>query len=121
MSIPFNLDRADDVIKQYIKGWRPENVDDVIELYNIWIFVDKNVCRKDWKEDTLQLIRFDLKSEIVQYFTVLDTTTWPEVYKKIEYSYRHFFWDIIDRFNIDGLIDLDSLQNAFSDNQPLLM
>lgn len=116
MSIPFNLDRADDVIKKYKNGWRPQNIDDIIELYNIWIFVDKNICRKDWKEDTLQLIRFDLKSEIVQYFTVLDTTTWAKVYKKIKYSYRHFFWDIIDRFNIDGLIDLDSLQNAFSDN-----
>lgn len=116
MSIPFNLDRADDVIKQYIKGWRPENVDDVIELYNIWIFVEHNIFRKDWTDDTLQLIRFEFKSEIIKYFKALDNNTWAAVYKKIKYSYRHFFWEIIDRFNIDGLIDIDSLQDALSGN-----
>lgn len=116
MSIPFNLDRADDVIKKYKEGWRPQNVDDVIELYNIWIFVDHGIYRKDWAEDILKLIRFEFKSEIIHYFKVLDNNTWAEIYKKIKYSYRHFFWDIIDRFNIDGLIDLDSLQDAFSEN-----
>lgn len=116
MSIPFNLDRADDVIKKYKNGWRPENVDDVIELYNIWIFVENKIYRKDWAEDTLQLIRCDFKSENVQYFKALDKNTWAVVYKKIKYSYRHFFWEIIDKFNIDGLIDLDSIQDAFTEN-----
>ena len=43
MSIPFNLQRAEAVIEKYKAGWRPESVNDVMELHNIWLFVDNGV------------------------------------------------------------------------------
>lgn len=56
MSIPFSLKRADVIIANYKEGWRPESVDDVIELYNIWLFVENEIYSKDWEEETKQLI-----------------------------------------------------------------
>lgn len=47
MSIPFNLQRAEAVIEKYSSGWRPEGVNDVMELYNIWLFVDNGVPAKE--------------------------------------------------------------------------
>lgn len=61
MSIPFSLERADLIITSYKGGWRPEIADDVIELYNIWLFVENDICSKDWDEETLQLIRKDYR------------------------------------------------------------
>lgn len=61
MSIPFNLQRADAVIGKYKAGWKPGDVNDVMELHNIWLFVDNGVPARDWSEDTLQLIRTEFK------------------------------------------------------------
>lgn len=43
LSIPFELERADKVIARYQEGWRPEGVNDVIELFNIWQFVANGI------------------------------------------------------------------------------
>ena len=116
MSISFYLPMAEEVIKKYQGGWRPTDVNDVIELYNIWLFVDNDVYMKSWTEETLHIIRKDFKNEVIRYFNGIGKTSWMDVYKQIEIGYRKYFWEIIDKFNIDGFITLDNLQEAFSEN-----
>lgn len=116
MSIPFSLERADLIITSYKGGWRPEIADDVIELYNIWLLVENDICSKDWDEETLQLIRKDFKNEVVRYFSTLKKDAWVEVFKQIDYGSRHCFWEIVDRFNIDGSLNLETFREAFKDN-----
>jgi len=96
-------------------------VNDVIELYNIWLFVDNNVYMKSWSEETLQIIRKDFKTEIIRYFIGLGKASWVDVYKQIEMGYRKCFWEIIDKFNIDEFISLDNLREAFSENDSELI
>lgn len=116
MSIPFNLQLADAVIEKYKAGWRPGNANNVIELYNIWLFVENGIYAKGWTEESLTLIRADFKGEVVRFFTVLSRETWVEVFRQINVEYRHCFWEILDRFNIHGLLDEDTLCNAFADS-----
>ena len=40
MSISYYLQNAEEIIEKFHNGWRAEDVNDVIELYNIWLFVD---------------------------------------------------------------------------------
>lgn len=47
---------------------------------------------------------------------MLKKDTWVDVFKQIDYGSRHCFWEIIDRFNINGLLDLETLHEAFKDN-----
>ena len=84
MSIPSNLAQADIVIKGYKEGKRPKDVNDIIELHNIWLFVDKNIYKTDWNEDTLQLIRQDFKNQVVCYFSNLERDSWVEIYQQIK-------------------------------------
>lgn len=114
MSIPFNLQRADAVIEKYKAGWRPENVNDVMELHNIWLFVENGVPAKDWSEEILQLIRTNFKGEVVRFFSALTRDTWVTVFKQTEIDYKHCFWDILDRFNIHGLLDVETVRDAIS-------
>lgn len=114
MSIPFNLQRAEAVIEKYKAGWRPESVNDVMELHNIWLFVDNGVPAKDWSEEILQLIRTDFKGEVVRFFSALTRDTWVEVFKQAEIDYKHCFWEILDRFNIHGLLDVETVRDAIS-------
>lgn len=41
---------------------------------------------------------------------------WTKQYEKVTTEYRKFFWEIIDRFNILGLINEETLRDAFSGN-----
>ena len=114
MSIPLTLQMADAVIEKYKAGWRPDSVNDVMELYNIWLFVDNGVPAKDWPEGTLQLIRTGFKGDVVRFFTALTRDTWVSVFKQTENDYKHCFWEILDRFNVDGLLDLETVRDAIS-------
>ena len=115
MSISYYLQNAEEIIERYHKGWRPENINDVIELYNIWLFVDNGIYMKSWSENTLNEIK-GYKDIIIPFFSKLNESTWVEVYKQVDFSYRHNFWEIIDRFNIKNFISKETLDKALLDN-----
>lgn len=116
MSISYYLPMAEDVITRYHSGWRPTEINDVIELYNIWLFVENKIYMKSWTEETLHIIRREFKIDVIRYFNSLDKASWVEDYKQIEIGYRKFFWEIIDKFNINGFITLEKLREAFAEN-----
>ena len=115
MSISYHLQNAEEVIVKYHNGWRPLDVNDVIELYNIWLYVDNGIYMKSWSEDTLNEIK-GYKDDIIPFFSKLVETTWARVYKQIDLSYRHNFWEIIDRFNIKSFVSKTTLEEALSEN-----
>lgn len=115
MSISYYLQNAEEIIEKYHKGWRPEDVNDVIELYNIWLFVNNGIYMKSWSENTLNEIK-GYKDAIIPFFSKLNESTWVEVYKQVDFSYRHNFWEIIDRFNIKSFISKATLDKALLDN-----
>lgn len=115
MSISYYLQNAEDTISKYHEGWRPDEINDVIELYNIWLFVDNGISMNSWPEETKQEI-LDYKVTVVAYFNSMDKQSWPELYHQIAIEYRHYFWEIIDRFNISGLINSGTLTDALADN-----
>ena len=116
MSTPFYYPRAESVIKNYQNGWRPEDVLDIMELYNIWLFVENGVASMDWSEDTVKLIRSDFKEEVVRHFSKLKRNSWVSEYKKLEYDYRRQFWTVLDKFNFSGILDLSSIRDAIEGN-----
>lgn len=115
MSISYYLQNAEEIIEKYHKGWRPDDVNDVIELYNIWLFVDNGVYMKSWSEDTLNEIK-GYKDVVIPFFAKLNESTWVEVYRQVDFAYRHNFWEIIDRFNIKSFISKATLDEALLEN-----
>lgn len=115
MSISYYLQNAEEIIVKYHKGWRPEEVNDVIELYNIWLFVDNGIYMKSWSEGTLNEIK-GFKDDVIPFFASLNESTWVEVYKQVDFAYRHNFWEIIDRFNIKSFISKATLDEALLEN-----
>ncbi len=116
MSIPFELKKAVDVVEKYTGGWRPSDVNDVIELYNIWLFVENGVVYgAGWSEEKLALIQKVFKEEVIRFFAELEKGTWVSVFKQVDIEYTHNFWEILDRFNYGGILDLETLKDAFSE------
>ena len=113
MSIPHYFERAEEVVSRYRSGWRASDVNDVIELYNIWLFVENGVSAKTWDDEVIEVIR-GFKQDVISYFQC-EQSSWPELYSKIVFEYRHFFWEIVDRFNIKCSLTVDGLRTAFVD------
>lgn len=116
LSIPEELKRANAVISQYGSGWRPAEINDFIELFNIWQFETNGVRPAEWTSETSSLIRSSFKEEIAKYFASLSKESWVEAYRKADHDYKECFWTIIDKFNIDGLLNLETVRTAISDH-----
>lgn len=112
LSVSFELKEADAVVEKYRAGWRPADVNDVLELYNIWLFVENGVYYQNWSPDVLSFIRGEFKDEVTHYFATLKRDTWVAVFRQVDAEYKHCFWEILDRFNYDGLLDLTTLREA---------
>ena len=50
----------------------------------------------------------------MRFFSALTRDTWVEVFKQTEIDYKHCFWEILDRFNIHGLLDVETVRDAIS-------
>ena len=77
--------------------------------------MDNGISMNSWTEETKQEI-LGYKVTVVTYFNNMDRQSWPELYHQITIEYRHYFWEIIDRFNISGLINSDTLTDALAEN-----
>lgn len=82
MSISFELERAEKVIGIYQEGWRPEGINDVIELFNIWQFVANGIVSSGWAAETVDLIRLSFKYLVVRYFSSLTKDNWVTIYRQ---------------------------------------
>ena len=110
MSIPHYFDRVESIVRQYQSGWRPDEVNDIVELYNIWLFVENGVESKFWNEDVLELIR-SFKQDVVKFFS---QSSIPDLYCQIVFEYREDFWEIVDRFNIKFSLTTDDLSEMLA-------
>ena len=115
MSISYYLQNAEEIIKKYHDGWRPTEVNDVIELYNILLFIANGIYMKSWTEETLQEIK-GYKEVIIPFFSNMNDDSWVVIYKQTDFEYRHNFWEIIDRFNIKCSVDYATLKDAIAGN-----
>ena len=115
MSISYYLQNAEEIISKYHSGWRPDEINDVIELYNIWLFMENGISMNSWDEETKQEIQ-GYKEDVVTCFKRLDSSSLSSIYHAITIEYRHYFWEIIDRFNISGLISKESLNAVLSED-----
>lgn len=115
LSVSHYLQKAGKIVEKYHSGWKPDGINDVIELYNIWLFVDNGLYLKNWSDEILKEIQ-DYKNVVILYFKQMDVLSWPKTYHQVVFDYRDDFWEIIDRFDITGIITQETLREALSQN-----
>lgn len=113
MSSSFYWERAAHVIYSFQNGSRPADVNDLVEFYNIWLFVENGVHDKTWSDEMLATVS-DFKEYIIAAFSALVEVSWLATYKQLDKEYRPFFWEIVDRFNVACKITEETLEQAVS-------
>lgn len=118
MSIGCYLPRIEQIIEGFSLANDITDVNDILELFEITKFVDNGAYPKSWGQDILAVVK-QFKPVVAKYFKQITKPELSNIYHSIDFGYRDSFWEIIDVFDIKGLIDENSLQTSFNESWEL--
>ena len=118
MSIGYHLPRIEQIIEEFNIANDITDINDILELFEITKFVDNGACPKSWGQDMLSMVK-QFTPIVAKYFKQITKSELSNIYRSIDFGYRDSFWEIIDVFEIKGLIDENFLQTSFNESWEL--
>lgn len=112
------LRRVQKVLDAYNPGLSYDNVNDVMELYNVKLFIDNGLALKAWDDKRITSyvsLVSGFGKDIVSYFR--NTTNLVALLQSLNHEYHQDFWDVFEKF---GLLDLlsDDVMKAILEQFP---
>ena len=115
------LTRAEEILEAYDEGKEFEDINDIIELYNVKLFLDNHLALKKWTEE--QIANYIKKTKtfgkvIVSFFRshfVENSAVY--LFKDLYDGYEQDFWDIFEKFGLKDLLTPNVLLAILSENQ----
>ncbi|MDH6344219.1 hypothetical protein M2480_003173 [Parabacteroides sp. PFB2-12] len=84
------------------------DINDVLELYHVCKYIDNGCVLTKWTDEFKQKVNC-FKPIVARFFNSLSKENLPEVFNSIEFSYKESFWEVIDKFDINNLLDENTL------------
>lgn len=114
LSLSYNLQIAEKVVDLYSNGKQPEDINDYLELYQITLFVDNNICLDKWDDEKQKEIK-GYTSVVAKYLRTITAEEVPNLFSSLEFEYTDVFWEVVDKFNIKGLITKENIKAILTD------
>ena len=113
MSSYHNLKIAARVIESFSEEKVFADINDVIELFHIRRFIDNDMALTEWSEDFVR--RTDsFKMIVARCFRSIQPNGLVEIYNSVAFEYKETFWEIIDAFDINEILEIDNLTKVCS-------
>ena len=115
------LTRAEEILEAYDEGKEFEDINDIIELYNVKLFLDNHLALKKWTEE--QIANYIKKTKtfgkvIVSFFrSHFAENSAVYLFKDLYDGYEQDFWDIFEKFGLKDLLTPNVLLAILSENQ----
>ena len=115
------LTRAEKILEAYDEGKEYEDINDIIELYNVKLFLDNHLALKKWTEE--QIANYIKKTKtfgkvIVSFFrSHFAEKSAVYLFKDLYNGYEQDFWDIFEKFGLKDLLTPNVLLAILSENQ----
>lgn len=115
------LTRAEEILDAYDEGKEFEDINDIIELYNVKLFLDNHLALKKWTEE--QIANYIKKTKtfgkvIVTFFrSHFAEKSAAYLFKDLYDGYKQDFWDIFEKFGLKDLLTSNVLLAILSENQ----
>ncbi|WP_425222526.1 hypothetical protein [Psychroserpens sp.] len=96
-----------------------EDINDVMELYNIKKFIDKELYLKSWTSN--EIINFKKKairfgSIVGQFMAKLNDNNVCFYYEKLIYGYVNSFWELVNNYKLFSVISHESIESILKIN-----
>lgn len=92
------LRRAQEVLEIYAPGKTYEDINEILELYNVRLLLKNGLSLKNWDEETI--IRYiditnNFGKDIVSYYRGV---VQPASFDNVEFQYQQDFWDVFEKY-----------------------
>lgn len=119
LSVGYNLSLAEKRIKEISDGYKPTEINRVVELWHIRRFFKENCRLQQWTDEEFKRLKtkvdgFD--NIIAQFFNQISSNDIRKEYESLLWDYKKAFWEIIDSFNLYKIIGKDILKEIIADN-----
>lgn len=122
LSVGWNLQKIEEVIKEYDEKREDYIINDIIEFYNITKYLDNELYLKNWDKDyinDLKKINIKLKASIGRYFNNIKNKNIYEIFNLIEIRYKEDFFEIFENCKLYNRINRTSFNRLISNTHIL--
>lgn len=95
------LSLAEPILRNFDKEESIDDINDIIELYQIKRYIDADLFLAHWSENDRSYFREivkDIWNTIRKYWITIDDRNFKKLFYSLELSYRDSFWDLIVTF-----------------------
>jgi len=119
MAGDYHLSKTEPILKSEIKSVY-EDINDVLELYNIKQYFDNELYLKNWTKDDIS----DFKQKATEYGKIvgqfmskMNDSNFMSYYEQLLHGYINSFWELMNNQNIYKRISTENFVNILS-NEP---
>lgn len=119
MSCGYYLSKAETIIKNFdeTKDFLKYGVIDIIELYNIKLFIDLELYLKSWSSEYIDFIKAIVKKFtpiIGQFFNSISEDNLKDLYLSLDFDYNEDYWTLMEKYKIYKKISQDAFYDLIS-------
>lgn len=96
------------------------NVNEIIELYNITLFIEAGLFLVSWSKDDINKL-IELKPSLNKNIAIFMKSITPKnilsIYDELDYDYIDNFWELFEKFKLYQSIPSESIQAILLNNQ----
>nr|QGT51060.1 hypothetical protein Firmicute1046_1360 [uncultured Firmicutes bacterium] len=113
LSVCHYINRVESVLNSFIEVTEITNINEIIELYNIWLFFQYKIYSRDWNEEQLAnycKIVNQFPEIIGKFFSKISLNSLNSIFQTIRYDYIEDFWKLISKYKIYEKISNDTFK-----------
>lgn len=120
MANGYMLEKALPILQQLKLSKEYVNINDVIELYNVYKFINAQIFRKDFNSEEKALFNEEnskiINQIIGRFFSKVDNGTIANYFGKIEREYIEDVLELFDKYKVHKRISWDSFKHFIDSN-----
>lgn len=120
MANGYMLEKALPILQQLKLSKEYVNINDVIELYNVYKFINAQIFRKDFNSEEKALFNEEnskiINQIIGRFFSKVDNGTIANYFGKIEREYIEDVLELFDKYKVHKRISRDSFKHFIDSN-----
>lgn len=99
----YYLQKSESLLQEYEAGKEVNDINDLIELYNVKKYIDNKIYPSVWKSDDINRYQTFMKScfsDLAKYFNSMTKDSFVSIYNNVEFNNKDDFWELINKFKV---------------------
>ena len=120
LSRGYNLELASKILDKLEEGKILDDVNEIIELYNIKKYLELELYLPTWDEQIIIDYQNKLKyitTNVMKYFSKINNNNFRDIFKKVDNNYISDFFQLLEKTKAFNNIDKENIENILSNNE----